>query len=170
MSKKQLLEELEKIYFTSQGRDNIRRDKKVAPKGVVLGKVRIRGNQQQKFGYKPIEESKASAKDKYQKLYSVAKEVMKKHNPNFRYTSIQINKNNRTAKHVDANNVGVSYMLGVGDYVGGDIMIYDADGKNPKQYPTRNKWIKFDGSKYPHETTPFQGTRYTLVYYDVIKR
>ena len=95
---------------------------------------------------------------------------MKKHNPNFKFTSIQVNKNNRTAKHKDGYNVGESYMIGLGNYTGGELKIFDENDKNPKTYQTKNKWIKFNGSIYPHETQPFQGDRYTLVYYDIIDK
>ena len=40
--------------------------------------------------------------------------------PDFRYTTIQFNKNYATKKmHVDGNNEGPSYIVGVGDYTGG---------------------------------------------------
>ena len=48
--------------------------------------------------------------------------------------------------------------------------IFDENDKNPKTYQTKNKWIKFNGSIYPHETQPFTGDRYTLVYYDIIDK
>ena len=170
MSKKELLDLLEGLDFPHQGRDNIRRDKTKAPQGIVLGKIKNREYTQKEFNKGAIDDSNTTKREKYKEIHRVAKELMRRHNPNFKFTSIQVNKNNRTAKHTDANNVGVSYMIGLGDYTGGDLEIFDEDGNNPKSYPTKNRWIKFNGSIYPHQTKPFKGNRYTLVYYDIIKK
>ena len=55
--------------------------------------------------------------------------------------------------------------VGLGDYTGGELIVYDEDGKNPVKKDIRNKFYTFNGSKYPHETAPFKGERYTLVFY-----
>tara|TARA_R110002012_G_scaffold309246_1_gene516144 strand:- start:3 stop:542 length:540 start_codon:yes stop_codon:yes gene_type:complete len=165
MSKSVLLGLLKEINFPKQTRRSIRRDPSVKPTGFVLGKIRNRKYTQTEYNKKEIEDSQIT--EKLPDLFRVAKEVMRKHNPNFRFTSIQVNKNNRTAKHTDGRNIGMSYMIGLGDYTGGELLIYDEEGKNPKPYVTKNKWIKFNGSIYPHETAPFKGERYTLVYYDI---
>ena len=167
MSKKELLTLLEGIDFPHQGRNNIRRNLKTPPQGFVLGKIKNRVYTQRQFNKPELDDSIATGRKKYKELHQLAQEIMRKRNPKFEFTSIQVNKNNRTAKHVDANNVGVSYMLGLGDYTGGDLLIYDEDGKKYNAYPTKNKWIRFNGSIHPHETKPFKGTRYTLVYYDI---
>ena len=43
--------------------------------------------------------------------------------------------------------------------------ILNKDGKNPVYHNIKNRFYRFDGSKYPHETAPFKGERYTLVFY-----
>jgi len=170
MSKREVLRLLEETNFPKQGRANIRRQANTAPEGFVLGKIINRGYTVQTYGVPKIDDSKTTQNVKYNDLHTAAKALMRSHNPNFHFSSIQVNKNNRTAKHIDGRNVGMSYMIGLGDYTGGDLLIYDEDGKNPKAYPTKNRWINFNGSIYPHETRPFRGTRYTLVYYDVVKK
>jgi hypothetical protein len=85
----------------------------------------------------------------------------------FKYTSIQYNKNNQCQKHLDKNNIGESMIVGLGDYTGGELIIYDEDGNNPVKHDIRYKPFKFNGSIYPHETAPFEGERYTLVFYSI---
>lgn len=171
MSKKELLGLLEDLNpFPHQNRPNIRRDPNKRPQGFVLGKIRNWAHHQKVYGLDKYADSAKTKTKKYEEIHRVAKEIMRKHNPNFKFTSIQVNKNNRTAKHKDGYNVGESYMIGLGNYTGGELKIFDENDKNPKTYQTKNKWIKFNGSIYPHETQPFQGDRYTLVYYDIIDK
>ena len=92
---------------------------------------------------------------------------MEQHNPQFKFTTIQFNKNNRTAKHKDSNNVGESYILGLGDYEGGELIVFDEDGRNPKKVNINNRFFKFNGSTLPHETAPFRGERFTMVFFNV---
>ena len=47
------------------------------------------------------------------------------HDPKFQFTTIQYNKNMRAARHVDGRNVGTSYIIGLGNYTGGELIIYD---------------------------------------------
>lgn len=163
--RQELLDELNSIDFPlARSRKNIIRGG-VVRQGFVLGRVFNWGHGLLKDSRR-FRPSNKTSMPKYEKINELAKKLMKLHNPNFKYTSIQFNKDNRTAKHVDAHNVGVSEMIGLGDYSGGDVRVFDEFGKNPKDYNVKNKWLRFDGSLYPHETTPFTGTRYTLVYYD----
>lgn len=168
MSKTKLLKALDDLgAFPQQERDNIKRGVNDKPRGFVLGKVNIRPNLQKTLGLPKQQASKFDNKPKYKEIRSIAFDVMKKRDPKFKFSSIQVNKNNRTAKHKDSNNVGVSYILGLGDYTGGELIVYDENGKNPKKIDIKNKFYKFDGSKRPHETAPFKGTRYSLVFYDI---
>ena len=154
--------------FPTQDRYNIRRQPDRRPEGFVLGKVLNWPHHRKVNGLDKFADSKRTGKKKFLEIHRVAKEIMTKRDPKFKFSSIQINKNNRTAKHVDGHNVGESYMIGLGNYTGGEVKIYDENGKS-KTYETRNKWIKFNGSIHPHETKPFRGNRYTLVYYDIVQ-
>ena len=73
------------------------------------------------------------------------------------------------AKHLDAKNTGVSYILGLGDYTGGELLIYyDGQDKPPTPVDIKHKLYSFDGSKFFHEVADFTGTRITLVYYSCL--
>lgn len=179
--KKDLLDRLKSIDFPLQSsRFNIRRGnitncsvnntvaecKAKAPNGFILGKVRMRGDGL-KYDGRIIRNSKLTDKPKYKPIFESASKLMKSADPNFKFTSIQFNKNNRTAKHKDGFNVGESYIIGLGDYKDGDLVVYDKEGKNPKNFDIKNKWKKFNGSILPHETAPFSGDRYSMVYYNL---
>jgi len=105
--------------------------------------------------------------------------------PDFRYTTMQLNKNYATKMHVDANNHGPSFIIGLGDYTGGEVWIYDENGTVEMELPCalrgwshlrpgqkvpgrledcRNKWLKFDGNT-PHMTMPYTGSRISIVYF-----
>jgi len=84
----------------------------------------------------------------------------KRHLPDFRFTSIQVNKNYLSAMHVDRNNLGPSAIVGVGDYSDGALWV-----QNLGAVDVKHKWAQFDGN-VPHCTLPFRkGTRYTLIFF-----
>ncbi len=91
--------------------------------------------------------------------------------PDFFYTQVQINKNFQAPKHKDSTNVGDSVLCAFGKYTGGLTVVnfghdqYYAPCKlNPRQKP-----IMFNGSKFEHHVEPFEGTRYSLVFFNNIK-
>lgn len=83
----------------------------------------------------------------------------------FYYNGITLNHGVKAKKHIDGNNVGNSVIVGFGDYTGGDVLVYEPDGSNPKQKDVKDKPLLFNGSIYPHQTTPFKGDRYTLIFF-----
>jgi len=104
--------------------------------------------------------------------------------PDFKFTSIQVNASIQCAPHVDRNNLGPSQMLTLGDYTGGQTWVHDEENGTveyvvesniSKKYKkglklrgvvheTRNRWIFFN-AKQLHYTLPFEGERYTIVYF-----
>ncbi len=154
-----------------QGRDNITADRKGNNKGIVLGKVRLFGaskEQQTTKGKDPIATSKSTEKPKYKELFQEASKLMRLHNPNFKFTSIQINENHRASKHKDGYNVGKSYIIGLGDYDGGDVRLYTKNGDSYKDIDIHNRFATFNGSELEHQTRPFTGERYSLVFYNIV--
>jgi len=109
--------------------------------------------------------SRRHRQEKYVAIWKEAQSLIKRELPDFKYTSIQFNKNNRCAKHLDSRNVGVSAMIGLGDYEGGELKIWDGD--EATIHETRHKWVVFNGSEKYHETMPWTGNRYTLVFYSL---
>ena len=105
--------------------------------------------------------------------------------PDFAFTSIQVNVNYASRPHVDRNNLGQSYIIGLGCYTGGELWLHDDTGNQAlalqedigreklyrkgtlwrgRDIDICGKWAKFNGNKL-HCTKPFKGTRYSLVYY-----
>tara|TARA_E500000305_G_scaffold111886_2_gene128772 strand:+ start:4676 stop:5182 length:507 start_codon:yes stop_codon:yes gene_type:complete len=164
--KEKVLEILKKVSpLPQQGRNNITADNKGLNRGVVLGKVY--SWKKTNDGRQGIITGRSTEKPKYKELFAEASKMMTQHNPNFKFTSIQINENQKTSKHKDGYNVGKSYIIGLGDYTGGEVRVYTSDGKSHKDINIKNKWVSFNGSELEHETLPFKGDRYTLVYYSV---
>jgi hypothetical protein len=149
--KKQVLDELENTKFP---RCSSRRNVSDEPiDAFVLGNVNYRG--QKSVGGKTKGPSRYN--EKFPKLYRLIKALIKEHNPSFSYTTIQVNKNVVSKPHVDKNNVG-PYVIALGDFEGGNLVI------KGKEYNIKNKWKKFDGTQ-GHWITPFEGTRYSLVFF-----
>ncbi len=167
-------DQLQKIYrliinigqFPKQERYNITNDKKQLPRGVVLGLIKLRPCDSIEKGI-DIYPSKPSFRPKYSELHAECEKLMWDYDPTFDFTTIQINDNQICAKHKDANNVGVSYIIGLGDYDGGELRVWNKTGDDYEDLNIKNKFVSFDGSQFFHETLPFKGKRYTLVYYKV---
>jgi hypothetical protein len=75
------------------------------------------------------------------------------------FKSICINFNTIAEPHVDINNSGVSCIIGLGDYSGGELVY------NNIKVNIHNNPIEFDGSKIIHYSLPFIGTRYSIIFF-----
>jgi hypothetical protein len=137
---------------------------KTGYEGFVLGIVTSWAGKGSRSGYRKMLSMK-TREPTYKKLFKETKKLMRLKDPKFKFTSVQYNKNHRAARHRDAKNTGISYIVGLGDYTGGELTIFDENEKNPVKHDIKGKFNTFDGSKYPHETCPFKGERYTLVFY-----
>ena len=161
--------EISKIEFKIQSRNNITEDGKGNNRGVVLGYIKNYPHYTKNLGYPKYALSRTSKTAKYNNLFYEAFMLGLCELPDFFFTSVQINKNHRCCKHIDSYNVGVSYIIGLGDYTGGELRIYNRDNTY-EDIDIRNKWYCFNGSKLYHETLPFTGERYSLVYYKIFKQ
>ena len=83
---------------------------------------------------------------------------MRKYKPNFEFTTIQLNKNVKCAPHIDKNNVGPSYIIALGNFKGGELVV------EGKEINIKNKLYYFNGKK-GHRVNPFIGTRYSIVFF-----
>ena len=83
--------------------------------------------------------------------------------PGFKFTSIQVNANYRSAMHCDGANVGASAIVALGDFTGGNLWTHDR-GLVRVDGPRRGRPQFFNGNM-PHMTMPFQGERYSLIYF-----
>ena len=77
---------------------------------------------------------------------------------------VHINKNWLSPKHKDKLNGGDSYIIGLGGYENGELVVEKEDGDHI--IDIHNKLYRFNGNKYTHYTKPFEGTRYSLVFYN----
>ena len=167
--KKLVLKLLREMKWPKTARPNVLRKSHVDAgfsgyEGFVLGIVTSWAGKGENAGYRKMLSMK-TREPKYKKLFRESKKLMRLKDPKFKFTSIQYNKNHRAARHRDAKNTGVSYIVGLGDYTGGELIIFDENEKNPVKHDIKGNFNTFDGSKYPHETAPFKGERYTLVFY-----
>jgi hypothetical protein len=79
------------------------------------------------------------------------------------FNAITVNQNYCASKHRDKQNNGESFLVAFGSYTGGNLIIHEGDlsgSHNICRTP-----IKADFSKIYHSVEPFEGNRYSLVYY-----
>jgi hypothetical protein len=81
------------------------------------------------------------------------------------YNAITLNEGVKAKKHKDSKNLGPSVIIGIGDFTGGEIRVWDKDDKNPKDYNLHDHPVMFNGGLLFHETQPFDGERYTIIFY-----
>lgn len=98
------------------------------------------------------------------KLFKLLKEFADLYVP-IPYTSITVNQNYQAAKHRDKGNVGVSYLVAFGSYTGGELEILEGEAQG--KHDIRWKPIVTDFSKAYHQVHPFEGERFSLVFYTV---
>jgi len=150
-------------------RKNILNGSDTSYEGFNLGYVRLIPYQANKFGY-TIQISIPTQNKKHKSIYELSKKIAEDNIPDFNYSSIQYNKNYKIKKHKDKRNTGTSYIIGLGDYTGGELLIYfDGRDKEPTAVDIKNKFYTFDGTKYYHEVADFTGNRISLVYYNIIR-
>ena len=99
----------------------------------------------------------------YPHLKDVYEEFASLYFPDFTFTHIQMNKNFPCPRHIDSKNVGESILVCLGDYTGGELQV-EFDDKIVK-IDNKNNMYRFNGSKYYHSVLPFEGVRYSLVFY-----
>ncbi len=105
--------------------------------------------------------------DKYPELHACCRKLIARHDPEFVYDCIQINKSYQMTWHVDRNNRSESIILGLGDYTGGELLVKGEDGQ-VDSIDIRNRLVKFNG-RMLHCNAPFTGTRYSLVFFRLRK-
>ena len=79
----------------------------------------------------------------------------------FEFNAVQINKNFRCPPHVDNKNAGVSKIMSLGNFTGGDLIVAG------EKIDIRYKPYVFNGSTTEHETDDFEGDRYAVVLFNL---
>jgi len=101
---------------------------------------------------------------------------------NFKFTTMCINKGYAAKRHRDNNNSGICLLTAVGKFTGGKVLYWDSDPgprevpdvatlrlEDAKQLNIHNHFCLLDGRK-AHEVEPFEGERYSLIYFTVSGR
>jgi len=76
---------------------------------------------------------------------------------NFQWDSIQINQNCVCGRHKDKNNTGDSYLVSVGDYTGGELVVEEV------VYDCNLKPIVFNGAELEHWNNEFVGNKWSII-------
>ena len=74
------------------------------------------------------------------------------------FTAVCVNHNWRCGPHMDKSNVGNNYIIGFGEYTGGELIV------NGKYHDIRHTLLTFD-PKQKHEVAEFEGERYTITFF-----
>lgn len=82
------------------------------------------------------------------------------------YDCVQVNQNAQAGPHKDRNNVGLSFIISIGDYIGGDLIIQSPDGTETAHALLGTNGLIFDGSN-THWNSPHTGTKYSLIFYTI---
>ena len=151
-------------------RKNVLKNGDTHYQGFPLGYIRIIPHLANLWGWSVQLSNHTKNYNKTGQIYEKILEVAHENIPDFNFSTIQLNKNYKIAKHKDKRNVGPSYICAIGDYEGGELLIY-FDGKDnpPTPVDIKNKFYTFDGTKYYHETADFTGNRISLVFFNCIK-
>lgn len=100
----------------------------------------------------------------------------------FKFTTMCINKGYAARRHRDTNNAGICLLTAIGNFTGGNVLYWDRD-PGPREVPDvetlrledakrlniHNHFCLLDGRK-AHEVEPFEGERYSLIYFTVSGR
>jgi len=85
--------------------------------------------------------------------------------PEFRFTSIQVNLNTKYWMHTDGKDAGPSRMICFGNFKEGRLWLHDGDENTWSAVDCHDRWAAFDGREF-HLTEDWQGPeRYSLVYF-----
>lgn len=102
-------------------------------------------------------------------LWRIMKKMLKDIDPDYTFTSIQVNRNFRGKPHVDRGDHSYQYALSLGDFRGGLLVIETDDPQQLAVLETKERLTKCDGRR-PHWVTSYCGTRYSLIMYKNLGR
>ena len=96
-------------------------------------------------------------------LWNALEEFRDHHFRNFNFSGVQLNRCYALGPHKDNANIGESVLVCCGDYTGGDTCV-EIDGEVHK-FDARLRPVIFNGSQYTHWVTPFEGDRFSVVFF-----
>jgi hypothetical protein len=107
---------------------------------------------------------RAGDKETCMALWQHMRKMVKDVDPNYSFTSIQVNKNFVGKPHRDKNDHSYQFALSVGDFTGGELVIETDDPQQLTVLETKDRLSKCDGRR-THWVTPYSGTRYSIIMY-----
>lgn len=158
-----LFDVLQKIIIPpNQFRNNVRRNKHDQLRSQMFGKV---------FTWGPSKDPLSNCIQRYEtsrmsQAYPIIHKILFQVGyllTGKKFTTVCVNDSYQMARHRDANNVGESFILGLGDYTGGQLRIFNDD--EYRDYDIR-LGVFFNGAELEHEVLKFCGRRYSLVYFN----
>jgi hypothetical protein len=158
-------------YPINYNRPSLKNNPEEVHRGLALGLVGIRPLYR-KYKEETHRECCALKWKKYKDVMEISTKLFNEYcpEPDFKWTTIQYNWNQKSAKHKDKNNVGESYIIALGDYEGGRLKVWHNDNEEPEYVDIKNKFFKFNGAKLYHETEDFTGTRLSLVFFNLLNK
>lgn len=104
--------------------------------------------------------------DTYAQLWALATRVLQSLDPAFEFSSIAVTKNFVASPHVDMGDKDCQYAIALGDFHSGGELCIEASPMDVVLVDTRNRLAKVDG-RYPHWVMPYEGERFSLIFYRV---
>ena len=139
-----------------EGQLNLTRGMKIG----TIGRTVTFGYGRTRRGFRPFVWN-----ERYSELFSALIEYGRRVVPSgFFFNCITLNQNVQAKKHVDSLNVGESTIVALGDFEGGHLRVYSNE-TDFTAHDIKDKPLTFNGSISAHETEPFTGTRWSIVFY-----
>jgi hypothetical protein len=113
---------------------------------------------------KPLKMELSEFSKKHPELMIACAKLCRTIDPNFDFSTIQVNHNCVCMPHVDSANVGESILVSFGNYSGGELNVKDGDTIHCIN--THMRPIRFNGSTHWHWNNSLEGNKYSLVFYN----
>ena len=97
---------------------------------------------------------------KYDELYTMLKQTMQMYDAEFDFDCITLNKNVVTKPHQDFHNKGQSYILFLGDFVGGELL-----NEKGQVFKDKNTFYIFEGMIKHWNNKIIGGTKYSIIWF-----
>jgi hypothetical protein len=97
-------------------------------------------------------------------LWEALEEFRDLYFPLFQFSGVQLNYRYALGPHKDNANIGESVLVCCGEYTGGDTCVELEDG-TIQRFDARLRPVVFDGSRFTHWVEPFEGDRFSVVFF-----
>ncbi len=102
------------------------------------------------------------------RLWDICAAAIARLDPDYRFSSVQVNMNFSGRAHVDKRDTNHQYALSLGPFTGGQLVVSTDDPLQLRVCDTHNRLLKCDG-RHSHWVTRYSGRRYSLIFYSVVE-